>query len=137
MTGEAWNDAEKEFDGHWLRLGKAAHLYKFKDARHLHGMNKRKTAAGVQPSDRLVTFAGQTFYAEVKFTIDPVAFHFGGIQPSQIAAATQVTAAGGKYFIYIKSGVLSRWFRVPYVVIAEWPRRSITWNELEPFSWKP
>lgn len=133
MRTEAWKTAEDEFDRHWVRLGKGAYLYKFKDARALHGMNKRQVAAGVQPSDRLVTHEGVTFYAEVKYTEDLRGFNFTGIKPSQIAAATQVLAAGGEYRIYIKSGASGLWYCVPYGVIQSWPTRSMTWKELEPY----
>lgn len=130
---QAWELAEDEFDNHWKRLGKAAHLWEFKDARALRGMNKRPTATGKQPSDRLITYEGKTFFAEVKHTTDPKAFHFGSIQPGQKAFATLCTAAGGDYRIYIRSEVLQQWFCLPFSVIQAHPKQSITWPELAPF----
>ena len=125
-----WELAEDDFDNHWKRMGKRAHLFEFKDARALRGMNKRPTAVGKQPSDRLVTFDGVTFFAEVKFTTDPRGFNFNLIKPGQWGTAIMVTAAGGDYRIYIKSAVTGDWYCLPFSVIQGWPARSMTWSDL-------
>lgn len=130
MSKEPWEIAEDDFDKHWKKLGKKAHLFEFKDARYLRGMNKRPTAVGNQPSDRLVTYEGVTFFAEVKYTDDPKRFHFNRIKPSQIAFATQCCAAGGDYRIYIKSGFHNQWYCVPFPVIQGTDGASLTWDEL-------
>lgn len=133
MSQAAWEKAEDDFDAHWRRMGKAAFLFEFKDARHLRGMNKRPTAVGKQPSDRLITHAGVTFFAEVKYTDHVSRFDFGLIKPGQKGTGRMVVAAGGEYRIYIKSGLLQQWFCVPYHVIDTWPRQSMTWQELQPY----
>lgn len=129
---EAWELAEDDFDAHWRRMGKRAFLFEFKDARHLRGMNKRPTAVGKQPSDRLITCDGVTFFAEVKYTDHPTRFDFGLIKPGQHGTGIMVTRAGGEYRVYVKSGVLSQWFMIPYPVILEHEKKSLTWEELQP-----
>jgi penicillin-binding protein-related factor A (putative recombinase) len=129
----AWEVAEDDFDAHWKRMGKRAHLFEFKDARALRGMNKRPTAVGKQPSDRLITFDGCTFFAEVKHTTDKTAFHFGNIQPGQKAFATLCTAAGGDYRIYIRSEIQQQWYCVPFRAIQSHPKQSMSWAELAPY----
>lgn len=133
MTQEAWELAEDEFDAYWRRMGKAAFLFEFKDARALRGMNKRRTAVGKQPSDRLITHAGVTFFAEVKYTDHVGRFDFSLIKPGQHGTGIMVSAAGGEYRVYIKSGLLQQWFCVPYPVIQHWPRQSMTWDDLQPY----
>lgn len=135
MARLPWQDAEEEFDSYWTKKGKAAHLFVFKDAATLRAMNKRATAVGTQPSDRLVTFEGVTFFAEVKSTKEPVSFPFGIIKASQHGYAQMTTAAGGHYFVFVKSLVLNRWFKIPYSAIAAAPGSSIKWTDLETMSW--
>lgn len=133
MSKEAWELAEDDFDDHWRRMGKRAFLFEFKDARHLRGMNKRPTAVGKQPSDRLVTYQGVTFFAEVKYTDDPSRFDFGLIKPGQHGTGIMVSAAGGEYRVYVKSGALNQWFMIPYPVIRDWHKKSMTWQDLQPY----
>lgn len=133
MSREAWEIAEDDFDAHWRRFGKRAFLFEFKDARHLRGLNKRATAVGKQPSDRLVTFDGKTFFAEVKYTDHVSRFDFNLIKPGQHGTGIMVTTAGGDYRVYVKSGLLQQWFMIPYSVIMDWHKRSMTWEDLQPY----
>lgn len=133
MSKEAWELAEDEFDNHWRRMGKRAFLFEFKDARHLRGMNKRATAVGKQPSDRLVTFQGKTFFAEVKFTDHPSRFDFSLIKPGQHGTGLMVVAAGGEYRVYVKSGAHDQWYLIPYQDIRDWHKKSMTWEDLQPY----
>lgn len=133
MTKEAWELAEDDFDDHWRRKGKRAFLFEFKDARYLRGMNKRATAVGKQPSDRLVVADGKMFFAEVKYTDHPTRFDFNLIKPGQHGTGIMVTTAGGDYRVYVKSGVHNQWFCIPYDVIKDWHKRSMTWEDLQPY----
>jgi hypothetical protein len=126
-----WELAEDEFDHHWKLKGKRAFLFEFKDARYLRGMNKRPTAVGNQPSDRLVTYDGVTFFAEVKYTTHPTRFDFGLLKPGQHGAGIRTVAAGGEYRVYVKSAVHNQWYCIPYQVIQNCPRQSLLWTELE------
>lgn len=133
MTKEAWEQAEDDFDNHWKRMGKKACLFEFRDARKLHGMNKKRVATGKQPSDRLVTVGGITFYAEIKYTTDPHRFSFGLMKPGQKGHATMVVAAGGEYRVYVKSEHTGLWYNIPYQAIQDHTAQSFTWAELSPF----
>lgn len=133
MSQEPWEVAEDDFDRHWKLKGKAAFLFEFKDARHLRGMNKRPTAVPKQPSDRLVTHQGKTFFAEVKYTDHPTRFDFSLIKPGQHGTGKMVSAAGGDYRVYVKSGVHDQWFCIPYPVIRDWHKQSMTWEDLQPY----
>lgn len=133
MSKEPWEQAEDDFDDHWTRLGKKACLFEFRDARKLHGMNKKRVATGKQPSDRLVTYNGVTFYAEVKYTTDPVRFSFGLMKPGQHGHALRTILAGGEYRVYVKSAHTGLWYCIPYEVIRNHTAKSLTWAELAPF----
>ncbi len=135
MARLPWQQAEDDFDSHWFKLGKKAHLYVFKDAATLRAMNKRPTAVGNQPSDRLITHQGVTFYAEVKSTTNPTSFAFALLKPGQIGSAKMITTAGGSYFVFVKSLILDRWFKVPFSVIDDAPGSSIKWQDLELYAW--
>jgi penicillin-binding protein-related factor A (putative recombinase) len=125
--------SEKIFDDYWASFGRRAALVKFEDAAALYGKNKRPVANAAKPSDRLVTFEGETFYAEVKSTIDPRRFGFNKIRKTQRGYAKQITAAGGRYDFYIHSLHLDQWFRVPAQVILTTEAKSLSWEELKPY----
>ena len=98
----------------------------------MRGLNHgRALNAFKQPSDYLLTFAGQTLFAEVKSTDNPTGFRLTQIAPHQLGSAQRVIAAGGRYDFFIRSK--DRWFRVPASVFLQWPRRSLSWAEHEPY----
>lgn len=129
-----WQKAEDEFDNFWAALGKSAYVFKFPDAAEIFGRVKVIGKSRAMPSDRIVTFNGDTFYAEVKCTIDD-RFKRSLLRKTQSAMARQIMAAGGKYLVYAKSLLLGRWFVMPYDIASARP--SYLWTELDAYSWTP
>ena len=130
--------SEEIFDDAWKPLGKRAYVFKFEDTASLRGRNKKAVFAAAQPSDRLLVHDGQTCFAEIKSTIDPVRFKFTLLRRVQGFAAASAIAAGGSYDVFIHNLSQNQWFRLPYSVIAaakEEGRGSLTWDELSPYSW--
>jgi penicillin-binding protein-related factor A (putative recombinase) len=131
-------ESEDIFDRAWFLLGKRAYVYEFEDAKKATGRNRRVVGIKNQPSDRIVTFDGETFYAEVKSTIEERRFPFSLLRATQGAYARMIVAAGGRYDIFLHSLAHDRWYRVPYAVVkavSEAGTKSMTWAELEPYSW--
>lgn len=129
--------SEDIFDSAWFRLGKAAHVFQFTDAAKATGRNQRVTYIPPQPCDRLITFEGETFFAEVKSTVDKNRFHASLIRATQRGFAGQILAAGGRYDIFVHSIAHDRWYRVPYQALeVTTGRASMTWAELQPFAWE-
>jgi hypothetical protein len=128
-----WQKAEDEFDTFWAALGKQAYVFKFPDAAEIFGRVKVIGKSRAMPSDRIVTYNGETFFAEVKSTVDD-RFKRSLLRKTQSAMAKQIIAAGGKYLVYVKSLGLNRWFVMPYDFA--WARPSYLWHELEQFRWQ-
>jgi penicillin-binding protein-related factor A (putative recombinase) len=106
--------SEQIFEDYFASLGKRAYLHRLVDAAEVRGRTGKIGQVRSAPADYIVTCDGQTFYAEVKSTIHKTRFAFSLLRTSQTAAAKQVLAAGGDYFVYIHSIVRNEWFRVPY-----------------------
>ena len=127
--------SEKIFDEVWKRFGKKAHCIKFMDSAEATGRAGKITGLRSQPSDRVVVFNGDTFFAEVKSTWDENRFNFSLLRATQSAAAVAIEAAGGDYYVFIHSLAHGYWYQVPYHAIRQHTRRSFTWDELEPYKW--
>jgi penicillin-binding protein-related factor A (putative recombinase) len=128
--------SEAIFDAYWTKRGKAAANYAFTDTRKLRGSGG-KGFTNSRPSDRIVTFNRETFYAEVKSTTDEKSFSFSNIQPYQRGWARQTIAAGGLYFFFIHALALDQWFRVPAQVVLDAPKKSLRFDELTSYLWFP
>lgn len=139
MAKNTGKPSEETFDKFWAKLGKKAFVFKFTDASEARGMNKRTVNIKAQPSDRLITFQGVTWYAEVKSTIDEKRFNFSLLRTTQGSYAAQVEAAGGMYLVYIHSIATDIWYCVPYSTI-RWAKEnnksSFTWQELSTYLWE-
>ena len=131
--------SEELFDDSWKHLGKKVFVFRFSDTADLRGMNKGKAlTAKAQPSDRLVVHDGETYFAEIKSTIDTERFKFSLLRKVQGFAAAAAIAAGGTYFIFIHRLDRNRWYCLPYEVVAHAKvsgKGSLTWTELEPHAW--
>ena len=131
--------SEEIFDESWKHLGKRAFIFKFEDTAALRGRNKGKAVmASAQPSDRLVIHDGDSYFAEIKSTVDPDRFKFSLLRKSQGFAAASAIAAGGTYFLFIHCLTRNRWYCLPYEVVAyakTQGKGSLTWAELEPHAW--
>ena len=108
-------------------------MFKFPDAAEIFGRVGKIGQTRAVPSDRIVTCDGETFYAEVKSTEDPLRFKRSLLRKTQTAFATQIIAAGGQYLVFVKSLVLNRWFVMPYSVASASP--SLLWSDMEAYKW--
>ena len=128
--------SEDIFDAHWTLKGKAAANYSFTDTRKLRGAGG-KGFANARPSDRIVTFNGEMFFAEVKSTQNKTSFPYSNIEPSQMGWARRITAAGGLYFFFIHALVPNQWFRVPAEYVLTSDKRSANFKEIAHYEWHP
>lgn len=129
--------AQDEFEAFWEGQGKAAHLHRFRDNKDIRGLNRNKAlAAFKQPSDYLLTHQGITAYAEVKSTDNARGFPFSQIATYQLGSAERVVTAGGRYDFYIRRlhPTQGQWFRLPASVVLDHDRRSLSWEDLQPFA---
>lgn len=140
MSKNTGKPAEADFEAHFARMGKRAFCQPLVDASDLYGANdKRILNVPAQPADYVVICDGEMFYAEVKSSTDRSAFRFSLIRKTQWAAAKRTIAAGGKYYVFIKSLVLNRWYRVPALAIRtikDSGLESARWDQLHPFAWE-
>lgn len=128
--------AEEAFDSYWASVGKLATVYDFEDASDLFGQNKKLVRSREKPCDRILIFDGIVSFCEVKSTHDKTSFSFGQLQRGQINYATKITAARGRYDIYVWSYATRHWYVLPWVKVAELKaagRSSIKWTELEQY----
>lgn len=132
-TGKPAQDA---FDKHFAALGKRAAVIEFEDAAALHGLNKKMVRSRAKPSDRILVLDGETSFCEIKSSHSKTSFPFGQFETGQVNYATKVTAAKGKYDVYIWSYETRSWYRLPWVKVATLRsegRSSIKWAELEEY----
>lgn len=134
---QKWKQAEKDFEDHFGQYGKGAYVGRLTDTASAKAIAGKKAFVAAQPADYIVTLKGQTFFAEVKSTVDQTSFHFNNIRKGQIAASRRITTAGGTYLFFIKSEELEQWFCVPAVVIHTTLRskKSMTWHELKDYEY--
>lgn len=128
--------SEKIFDAHFKRLGKKAYSYSFTDTRRLRAEGG-KGFANSRPSDRIVTYLGETFYAEIKSTNDADKFSLSLIRPYQLGAAERQVNAGGKYYFFVHSIPRDCWFKIPAELVLQCEKRSIRFDHIKEHQWFP
>jgi len=131
---QQWQKAEDDFDDYFKRKGKRAFVFKFPDAAEIYGRVGKIGQTRAVPSDRIVTCEGETYFAEIKSTEDPLRFKRSLLRKSQSAFATQVIAAGGLYLVFVKALVLNCWYVMPYRRATAEP--SVLWTDLRDCIWK-
>jgi penicillin-binding protein-related factor A (putative recombinase) len=131
-----WKKTEIAFANHWRVYGKRAWVHRFSDTAQAIGMNGKDTIAPSQPSDFLVTLEGQTFFAEVKHSTEPVSFSHSKIRKQQMNCARMCVPAGGAYFFFIYAAALKKWFCVPAHVITTSATKSTKWADITQYEWK-
>lgn len=123
---------ESDFERVLTRLGKRAYFKRLVDAAEVYARVGRRGFTTSQPSDYIVTLDGQTFFAEVKSTVDPVSLKPSLLKSGQIAHARQIVAAGGSYLIFVQALSTKEWFCFPFNAF---PTSSTPWKELSKFKW--
>jgi len=132
MTTAKW--AENFFEDAFNQ--KKANVFRIPDYSDINfGANSGKANVAVdpKPSDFLITFAKQTFYAEVKSIEKANAFSFSGIRPAQWKAAVKTVRNGGKYFFVLYFKNSAQWYWVPARVILECTKQSLNLTDLETY----
>jgi penicillin-binding protein-related factor A (putative recombinase) len=133
-----WKDAEEEFVSFFAPFGKHAYVQRLSDTAFVRGTSGRSASfKDAQPSDFIVTWLGNMFYAEVKSTINEPSFPFSMIKKPQWAAAKQAVAAKGGYYFWIKRETASQWYVVPARIFIEHDAKSIRWDALETYKLQP
>ncbi|MBN7759812.1 hypothetical protein JYP52_01570 [Nitratireductor aquibiodomus] len=134
MTKNTGKPSEQEFERIWDRLGKSAWYWRVVDAAEVRGRTGKSGFTRSAPSDYVVAHDGIHF-AEVKSTQDDTAFRFSLLRTKPSAMAKMIVTAGGDYFVYIHRMKTGEWFKVPFSVIDNHPKRSLTWPELKEYKW--
>ena len=132
---QAWKKAENDFALHWKAYGKRAWVHRFADTAQAIGLNGAGAIAPSQPSDFLVTIDGQTFFAEVKHSTEPLSFAHSKIRNQQMNCARKSVPAGGAFFFFIYAAALKKWFRVPAYIITTSAMKSTKWSDISNFEW--
>ena len=133
-----WKKAEQDFVNHFKAMGKRASCHRLVDTAMAKALGGKNAFMPEQPSDYIIVLDSQTFFAEVKHTVDEDRFHFSNIRKGQMVASRKIVKAGGLYFLFIKSAHLNQWFCVPAHVVhmaKEERRGSLTWTEMEPYKY--
>jgi penicillin-binding protein-related factor A (putative recombinase) len=133
MAKPTWKSVEQEFTQHFESMGKGAYVHRLSDTAAAKAVAGSRAFTVAQPSDFIVTCAEGTFYAEVKSTSDPDAFHFSNIRKGQMAASRRITKAGGLYVFFIKSVINQQWFCIPAPIIHAAEKAHLRWSELESY----
>lgn len=135
---QAWKQAEKDFEDSFDQYGKDAHVCRLSDTATAKATGGKRAFIAAQPSDYIVTLKGETFFAEVKSTVDDGAFHFNNVRKQQMAASRRTAKAGGTYLFFIKSLYHMQWYCVPAQVVHETiksGKKHLTWSQMEPFKY--
>ena len=137
MPRQRWQQAEDDFQEHWRQFGKHAYCFAFHDTREAMGATgSRRVYTSEQPADFLVTFDGQTFFAEVKSSQNATSFPLADLRASQTSTSIVVEAAGGQYFFFLKNETEGRWYQIPGHVLVSLRKagiKSVKWGDLKQF----
>lgn len=128
------NREEQAFWDHCRSFGKACFIHRFEDnaeinGKNFHNIRQGRLISNEQPADFLVTLDGQTFFAEIKGTINAKGISTGLFKDVQLNTAQKQEAAGGVYWFFIFSHTMQKWYRLK--------REDVTcarkWTELSPY----
>lgn len=131
-----WKKAEHDFEDFFLDAGKDVYVHRLPDTAVAKATGGKGGFIAAQPADYVVTLKGETFYAEVKSTIDEKTFHFSNIRKQQMAASRRIIRAGGKYLFFIKSLEWDRWYCLCASVLHNHPTKSMTWEQLKAYEYE-
>jgi len=131
--------SEKLFEDWWKPHGKRVHVQRFTDTLFVMGQQDNHLARkDAQPADYLLTGYGKMLYAEVKESENETSFNFSNITKQQMACARQTTAAGGRYYFFIRQLSTDRWHVVDantfIHMIDVQEKKSIKWFDLPSLS---
>lgn len=125
--------SEAEFEEICSRFGKAVNVFRFTDTFDVRRLTKTAMKSA-QPADFLVTARGVTFFAEIKETSKD-RFSLAMFTPKQIATATQVAAAGGLYYAFVRELATNKWFKIPLIDLLDQETKTFHFCNLEKYRW--
>lgn len=127
-------DSEDIFETGMKKHGCA--VFRLRDKRDLHGLNKHSVAVFGQPSDFVVIASRGAFLVEVKSTQEKTSFPFSCFTKAQASAMAQCVSCkvGHNYLIYIHNLNANEWYSTTAdQVIATYKenRKSLRWDEIQ------
>lgn len=133
-----WKKTQDEFASRLEKAyGKRVFIQRFSDTAVVKALVGKKAFLPRQPADFHIILDGDSFYAEVKSSQNDHSFPLSSIQTHQLGVARRVTAAGGRYYFFVKSESLNRWFRLPacFILDALSERKSLPWGAMESYQY--
>ena len=110
-------------------------VFRLRDKRDLHGLNKRSVAAFGQPSDYIVVAPGGAFLAEVKSSLNKTSFSYDCFTVAQKSAMARchMRRVGHLYLVYIHNLSNDEWYLATGYDIVEGIKagiKSTKWSNL-------
>lgn len=127
-------DSESLFEGAMREAGCA--IFRLRDKRDLHGLNRRSVAAFGQPSDYVVVSPYGAALYEVKSSHEKTSFPLSCFTKAQLAAMSQCVACnvGYNYVVYIHNLNDNQWYctnATRIIKTLKSNRKSIPWTDLK------
>lgn len=116
-------------------------VFRLRDAKDLHGLNKRRVTAFCMPADFVVVSPNSMFFAEVKSSNNKTSFSLSCFQPAQKAAMVRCYSASDiiRYYVFVHNIITDMWYIIDGGEIVRAIRdkkKSIKWGDLRPLtSW--
>lgn len=130
-----WNKAEKVIYKYFSEQ-KGSFIHRFSDTHDVNAQlnrfneGRKMVYTEKKPSDFLIVFGGNTFFAEVKST-SGVRGVTKALFDEQEGLRNRILKAEGMYFYFIYSITNKQWYKVPGELIAYNPNRK--WEELSEY----
>lgn len=100
------------YDFYSKTLGKRAYITRFADTKDANrGRVSNWVTIAKKPSDFMITFDGDTFYAEVKST--QKSYIDSGLFKTQRSERLKILSAGGSYIYFVYSILNECWYVLP------------------------
>ena len=126
-------DSESIFESAMRRAGRA--VFRLRDKRDLHGLNRRAVAAFGQPSDYIVVGPSGASLCEVKSSNEKSSFPFSCFTKAQRSAMAQCHGChvGHNYHVYIHNLNDNQWYFTNAEHVVETLKsgsKSMKWDQL-------
>lgn len=112
-------------------------VFRLRDKKDLHGLNKRSVAAFGQPSDYIIIGKTGAFLAEVKSSHNPTSFPLDCFTRAQKSAMAMCVAnrVGMYYRVFVHNMNEDKWYMLTandFISTINGNRKSIKWEDLKP-----
>lgn len=138
MAKNTGKPSEQAFEAAVAAAGKRAWCYRIKDAASIRGITGR-LGHGIDatPSDYILVWDGETYFAEVKSTQHETRFEFSLLTRGQTGHYPQIQAAGGRYIIFLHRLTTGQWYMIPMSDVVQHTattgQKSIPWTDMEKY----